>query len=62
MNIPNSILSSLPKLNWAAAIDIAVVALIVYNFILIVRGRRAANILMGVGTLAFKITTKSSRA
>ena len=52
MNIPNSILSSLPKLNWAAAIDIAVVALIVYNFILIVRGRRAANILMGVGTLA----------
>lgn len=52
MNIPNSIISSLPKLSWTAAIDIAVVAIIVYNFIIIIRGRRAANILMGVGTLA----------
>ena len=52
MNIPNSILSSLPKLSWTAAIDIAVVAILVYNFILIVRGRRAANILTGVATLA----------
>ncbi len=51
MHIPNSILSVLPKLSWTAAIDIAIVALLIYNFILIVRGRRAANILTGVGTL-----------
>ena len=51
MNIPNSILSSVPKLSWTAAIDIVIVAIIIYNFILIIRGRRAANILMGVGTL-----------
>lgn len=53
MHIPNSILSVLPKLSWTAAIDIGIVALLIYNFILIVRGRRAANILTGVGTLVF---------
>ena len=51
MAILNSLLFSLPKFSWTAAIDIAIVALLVYNFILIVRGRRAANILTGVGTL-----------
>ena len=53
MNIPNSILSILPKLSWTAAIDIGIVSLLIYNFILIVRGRRAANILTGVGALVF---------
>ena len=51
MAILNSLLSSLPKFSWTAAVDIAIVALLIYNFILIVRGRRAANILTGVGTL-----------
>ncbi len=51
MAILNFLLSSLPKFSWTAAVDIAIVALLIYNFILIVRGRRAANILTGVGTL-----------
>ncbi len=51
MTLLNFLLSSLPKFSWTAAVDIAVVALIIYNFILIVRGRRAANILTGIGAL-----------
>jgi diadenylate cyclase len=45
------LLSSLPKLTITAVIDILVVAFFVYQFIMIVRGRRAGNILAGIGIL-----------
>ena len=45
-------LSSIPKLTWSAGVDILLVAAIVYQLILIIRGRRAAHILTGVGFIA----------
>ena len=45
------LLSSLPHLNYVAVIDILVVAFLVYQFLMVVRGRRAAHILVGVLTL-----------
>ncbi len=44
-------LSTIPKLTWSAVIDIVLVAAIVYQLILIVKGRRAAHILTGVGII-----------
>lgn len=41
----------LPRLTITAVIDILVVAVLVYQTILIIRGRRAAHILSGVGIL-----------
>ncbi len=41
-----------PKLTITAVIDILVVAVLIYQFILLVRGRRAAHILVGFGILA----------
>jgi diadenylate cyclase len=41
-----------PRLTWTAALDILAVAVLIYQFILIVRGRRAAHILVGVVILA----------
>jgi diadenylate cyclase len=40
--------SSLPRLTWVAALDIVLVAIIIYQFIQIVRGRRAAHMLSGL--------------
>jgi diadenylate cyclase len=40
--------SSLPRLTWVAALDIVLVAIIIYQFIQIVRGRRAAHMLGGL--------------
>jgi diadenylate cyclase len=45
-------LSSLPDLTWTAAVDIALVAFLIYQFLMVVRGRRAAHILAGVVVLA----------
>ena len=42
---------SLPTLTLTAVIDILLVAALVYQAILIVRGRRAAHILTGIGIL-----------
>ncbi|MBV8819933.1 MAG: TIGR00159 family protein [Acidobacteriaceae bacterium] len=42
----------LPRLTWTAVLDILAVAALIYQFILIVKGRRAAHILVGVGFLA----------
>ena len=42
---------SLPKLSMTAIIDIVVVAFIVYELIMIVRGTRAAHILSGILTV-----------
>jgi len=43
--------SSLPKLTIAALVDILVVAFLVYQLILVVRGTRAAQMLAGIGVL-----------
>ncbi len=40
--------SSLPRLTWLAALDIVLVSIIIYQFIQIVRGRRAAHMLGGL--------------
>ncbi len=39
---------TLPPLTWAAAIDILIVALVIYQLLLVVRGTRAAHILAGI--------------
>lgn len=44
-------LPALPALTWTSAIDILAVAFLIYQFIVIVRGRRAAHILTGIGIL-----------
>jgi diadenylate cyclase len=44
--------TDLPPLTLTAAIDIVVVALLIYQFLLIIRGRRAVHVLLGVGVLA----------
>jgi diadenylate cyclase len=46
------VLSSLPSLTWRGALDILVVAFLIYQLLMILRGRRAAHILMGVLVLA----------
>jgi len=47
----NSILSSLPRLTPVAILDIVVVATLIYQFLMAVRGRRAAHILVGLITV-----------
>jgi len=42
----------LPPLTFTAAIDILIVAALVYQFLLIIRGRRAAHVLLGLCVLA----------
>jgi diadenylate cyclase len=46
------LISSFPQLSWVAVADIALVAFLIYQFLMIVRGRRAAHILAGVVVLA----------
>jgi len=43
--------SELPKFTITAAIDILVVAVLIYQLLLIIRGRRAVHILLGIGIL-----------
>src|ERR1700685_1178151 len=45
-------LTDLPPLNFTAAIDIVIVAALVYQFLMIIRGRRAVHVLLGLGVLA----------
>ncbi len=45
------IFSSLPKLKFTAAIDILVVAFLIYQLLMIVRGTRAGHILIGILTM-----------
>jgi diadenylate cyclase len=45
-------LPDLPPLTLTAAIDIVIVAVLIYQFLLIIRGRRAVHVLMGLGVLA----------
>jgi len=44
-------LTELPPLTLTAAIDIVIVAALIYQFLLIIRGRRAVHVLMGLGVL-----------
>ena len=45
------LISSFPQITWVAVADIALVAFLIYQFLMIVRGRRAAHILAGVVVL-----------
>lgn len=47
-SLSSPILSSLPQLTIIAILDIALVAFLIYQFLMILRGRRAAHILAGV--------------
>lgn len=49
--LPTQFLPSLPDLTLIALLDILLVAFLIYQFLIIVRGRRAAHILAGVGIL-----------
>jgi len=44
----NPILASLPNLDLAAVVDILVVAFLVYEALMVVRGTRAGHILLGI--------------
>ena len=44
--------SIFPRLTWLEVVDIVVVAFLIYQFLMIIRGRRAAHILTGVAVLA----------
>jgi diadenylate cyclase len=44
-------LSELPPLTITAAIDIVIVAVLIYQCLLIIRGRRAVHVLLGLGVL-----------
>jgi diadenylate cyclase len=46
-----STFSDLPPLTLTAAIDIVIVAILIYQFLLIIRGRRAVHVLLGLGVL-----------
>jgi len=46
-----AMLAQLPRLTITAVVDILVVAFLIYQFILIVRGRRSAPVLVGVALL-----------
>jgi diadenylate cyclase len=45
-------LPELPPFTLTAAIDIVIVAALIYQFLLIIRGRRAVHVLLGMGVLA----------
>jgi diadenylate cyclase len=47
-SVPLHLLPAIPKLTITTAVDILVVAILIYQFLMIVRGRRAAHILTGV--------------
>ncbi|MEO8127675.1 MAG: diadenylate cyclase CdaA [Bryobacteraceae bacterium] len=42
------LLPSQPRLTWIGVIDILIVAIVIYQFLMLVRGRRSAHILVGV--------------
>ncbi len=49
LNTP--LLQSQPRFTLVSALDILIVAVVIYQFLMIIRGRRAAHILVGVGIL-----------
>jgi diadenylate cyclase len=51
VNFLPSPFTEMPKLTFTAAIDIIIVAALIYQFLLIIRGRRAVHVLFGLGVL-----------
>lgn len=49
--LPELPTADLPAITWTSALDIAIVAVLIYQFIVILRGRRAAHILTGIVVL-----------
>ncbi len=49
--MPQFLIPVIPKLTVTAVIDILAVAVLIYNFFLMVRGRRAAHVLSGIWVL-----------
>ena len=47
----NQFVSTLPRFTWIAALDILLVAILIYQAISILRGRRAAHIISGIGVV-----------
>jgi diadenylate cyclase len=47
----NELLNAMPQLTWAAAVDILLVAVLFYQAIVLIRGRRAAHILSGIAVV-----------
>jgi diadenylate cyclase len=45
------ITGAMPRLSWRAVIDILLVAVLIYQAMMIVRGRRAARVLLGLGVV-----------
>jgi diadenylate cyclase len=43
--------TEIPRLTITAALDILIVAVLIYQFLMIIRGRRAVNVLFGLGIL-----------
>jgi diadenylate cyclase len=50
-SLPFQLLPAFPKLTFTSIIDILIVTVLIYQLLMIVSGRRAANILAGVGVL-----------
>ncbi len=48
---PSSILHALPRVTLSSLVDIILVAVIIYQFLMMIRGRRAVPILIGLGIL-----------
>jgi len=44
-----------PHLTWASALDIALVAVLIYQLLIIVRGTRASQMLVGVGAVVLAV-------
>ena len=49
--MPQVLLPFSSKVTFKSLLDIAIVALLIYQFVVIIRGRRAAHILTGIGVL-----------
>lgn len=45
--------STLPRLTFTAVVDILVVAVLIYQCVMLIRGRRAARVLIGIGLIIF---------
>jgi len=50
--LPGEFDFTLPPLTWTAVLDILIVAALIYQLLLVVRGTRAAHILAGIGMVA----------
>lgn len=51
LGVSQSVLSHLPRLTFTAALDILLVTYLIYQLLLVVRGTRAAHILLGLSLL-----------